>query len=91
MPKQLPPKITFPYEELTAELKRLGDESVKVLGLAGDLLAHVRAHADTVSREEVPLVREARRDTEHARILCEGLARRWNVPLKGGAQKGESK
>ncbi len=77
-----PPHVpTPPHEIAFSELERLGLEAARVLGRAGDVLVHTRKSRESVSEEDVSLLREARRDLEHARILLEGLCRTHQIEV----------
>jgi hypothetical protein len=71
-----PPHVPSPPHELALlELERLGLEAARVLGRAGDVLVHFRKMRESVREDDVPLLREARRDVERARVVLEGLMR----------------
>lgn len=73
------PQSPPPGDRALSELERLGLEAARILERAGSLLIHVRKSRASISDEDCSLLREARRDAEHARILCEGLLRRFGL------------
>jgi len=91
----LPPHVPPPPHDIAfSELERIGLEAARVLGRAGDVLVHFRKSRESVREDDVPLLREARRDLEHARILLEGLCRTHGISAdlgNGANTKGESR
>lgn len=64
-------------------------ESARVLGRAGDVLVHFRARPESVTPDDAILLREGRRDLEHARILLEGLCRTHRIDVATFGDDGE--
>lgn len=77
----LPPYPNPPHELAFSELERLGLEAARVLSRAGDVLVHFRKSRESVREDDVPLLRESRRDVERARVVLEGLMRVHSIEL----------
>lgn len=77
----VPPHVP-PHELAFSELERLGLEAARVLGRAGDVLVHFRKSWESVREDDVPLLREARRDVERARVVLEGLMRTHGIDTR---------
>jgi len=75
----MPNPPIHPHETALAELSRVAEESTRVRAFARVLVNGIRRRLDVVVAEDVSVIREARRDSERARILLEGLARRWGL------------
>ena len=75
------PQSPPPSVRAADELERIGLESARCLNRAGDLLIHVGKRPESVAEEDVSLLREARRDLEHGRILLEGMCRRHRLEV----------
>ena len=80
MPEQ-PLPTHLPSEQAFSELERIGLEAARCLGRAGDVLVHFRKSRESVTHDDVVLLREGRRDLEHARILLEGLCRTHRIEV----------
>ena len=74
------PTVPKPHAIALNELERIGLEAARILARGADVLVFTRSKPERIEEGDLPLLREARRDLEHGRLILEGLIRRHGIP-----------